>query len=98
MARHVAKSVVQSGLAKKCEIQLGFVLGQTKPVSVRVFTHGTGDEAEIEGIITDSFDLSVEGIIRHLNLTEAVYSKTASYGHFGNNTKDLSWEQMVTIK
>jgi len=97
MARHIAKCVVHSGLANECEIQLGFVLGQTQPVSIRIFTHGTGDEFEIERIIRDSFDLTVEGIINYLKLTESVFSKTAAYGHFGENTAQMSWEQVKTI-
>lgn len=97
MARYISKCVVHSGLAKECELQLGFVLGQTKPVSIRVFTNGTGNEREIEEIINNSFDLTVEGIIKYLKLTQPIYSKTASYGHFGFNTAELPWEQVRDI-
>ena len=94
MARHMAKSVVSSNLAKECEIQLAYAIGKENPVSVRVDTHGTGTIAdfEIENFLKGHFDLSLYGIIEHLQLRKPVYRQVASYGHFGRNDLQLTWE------
>nr|MDK2851452.1 S-adenosylmethionine synthetase [Candidatus Cloacimonadota bacterium] len=94
MARHIAKSVVASSLAEECLIQMSFVIGDTRPVSVMVDSFGSGviPDSEIEALIKREFDLTVMGIIEYLGLREAIYGPTAAYGHFGFNTKDCSWE------
>lgn len=95
MARYVAKNVVASGLAKKCEIQLAYAIGVAKPVSVRVDTFGTAriPEEEIAKIINENFDLTPSGIIRTLDLRRPIYKQTAAYGHFGRTDVDLPWEK-----
>lgn len=95
MARYVAKNVVASGLAKKCEIQLAYAIGVAKPVSVRVDTFGTAHipEEEITKIINENFDLTPSGIIRTLDLRRPIYKQTAAYGHFGRTDVDLPWEK-----
>jgi len=97
MARHIAKNVVAAGMAKECEIQLAFVIGEEKPVSVRVDTFGTGavPDAEIESYINKRFDLSVYGIIEQLQLRSPIYQQVAAYGHFGRNDLDLPWEKII---
>lgn len=94
MARHIAKSVVASGLAAECLIQFSFVIGEHKPVSLMVDTFGSGKESdpEIERLINQNFDLTVQGIIDYLDLRKPVYLPTAAYGHFGR--KGFSWERV----
>ncbi|ERJ13479.1 methionine adenosyltransferase [Haloplasma contractile] len=95
-ARYVAKNVVAAGLADKCEIQLSYAIGVAKPTSVRVDTFGTGkiDDNKMVEIIRQNFDLRPAGIIKMLNLRQAIYKQTAAYGHFGRNDLDLPWEKI----
>ena len=97
MLRHVAKSVVASGLAEKCEIQIANGIGMEKPISITIDTFGTAkiSEKEIIQKIEKNFDLTPNGIIRYLNLKEPIYTKTTNYGHFGKN--DLPWEKIVEL-
>lgn len=97
MLRHVAKSVVASGLAKKCELQVSYAIGMSKPLSIFVNTFGTNTipEEEIIEKIKEKFDLTPNGIIEYLNLREPIYTKTTNYGHFGD--KDLPWEKVVEL-
>ncbi len=98
MARYVCKNVVGAGLAKECRIQLAYAIGVATPVSVKVETFNTGvlsDEA-LADIIVKEFDLRPSAIIKTLNLKKPVYSKTASYGHFGN--PDFAWEKLDRVK
>jgi len=97
MARHIAKSVVASGLASECLIQFSFVIGDQLPVSLMVDTFGSGKlrDSEIEQLIAKNFDLTVAGIIDYLDLRKPVFLPTASYGHFGRDT--FSWEQVKKI-
>ncbi|MCB5262134.1 MAG: methionine adenosyltransferase [Candidatus Cloacimonetes bacterium] len=99
MARHIAKSVVGSGLADECLIQFSFVIGQEEPESVMVETFGSGKvpDTQIEEIIRKEFDLTVLGIIEYLGLDRPIYLPTAAYGHFGLNMKDASWEQIKKL-
>jgi S-adenosylmethionine synthetase len=99
MARHMAKTLVASVLAKECEIQLAFVIGKEEPVSIRVDTFGTGaiPDHEIEEILRKNFDLSLAGIIKHLGLRKPVYKKVAAYGHFGRDDLQLSWESIKKL-
>lgn len=100
MARHMAKSVVASGLSKECEVQLAYVIGKENPVSLRVDTFGTGNipDFEIEFMLKENFDLSLYGIIEYLQLRAPVYRQVASYGHFGRSELQLSWEQIKELK
>jgi S-adenosylmethionine synthetase len=94
MARYVAKNIVAAGLAEKCQVQLAYAIGVADPVSVLVDTFGTArvDEAKIEKLVREHFQLTPAGIISSLNLRRPIYQKTASYGHFGRNDPDFSWE------
>ena len=97
MLRHIAKSIVASGLAKKCELQVAYAIGMSKPLSVFVNTFGTNtiQEEEIIQKIKEKFDLTPNGIIEYLGLKEPIYTKTTNYGHFGD--KDLPWERVVEL-
>ncbi len=99
MARHIAKSVVATGLASECEIQLSFVIGQHQPIAVMVDTFGTNQipESDIEERIHKNFDLSVKGIIEYLDLRKPIYNYTSSYGHFGRTDVDFSWEKIKIL-
>jgi S-adenosylmethionine synthetase len=94
-ARHVAKTVVASGLASRCEVQLAYAIGVVKPVAVRVDTFGTGKvpAAEIARAINTLFDLSPLGIIKELNLRRPIFRATAAYGHFGRTDITAPWEE-----
>lgn len=95
-ARYVAKNIVGSGLADKCEIQLSYAIGVAHPTSIMVDTFGTGklsDEKLVE-IIRDNIDLRPAGIIKMLDLRRPIYKQTGAYGHFGRNDLDLPWEKL----
>ena len=94
-ARYVAKNVVAAGLADKCEIQVSYAIGVAQPTSIRIDTFDTAkiDEEKIVHIINEVFDLRPWGIINMLDLLKPIYIDTASYGHFGRNDLNLSWEK-----
>jgi len=94
-ARHVAKNIVAAGLADRCEIQLSYAIGVARPTSVSVETFGTGriDDARIQALINEHFDLRPAAIIRELNLRRPIYKATAAYGHFGRDDIDAPWER-----
>ena len=98
-ARHVAKNIVASGIADKCEIQLAYAIGVAKPVSILVDTFGTGKIADeqLEKIIEENFDLSPRGIISRFDLRRPIYKQTAAYGHFGRNDRNLPWEKLDMV-
>jgi S-adenosylmethionine synthetase len=95
-ARHVAKNVVAAGLASECQIQVAYAIGVADPVSILVQTFGTGvlPDHEIAEIIRKEVDMRPLGIIKRLNLRRPIYRKTASYGHFGRNEKEFTWEKL----
>lgn len=95
MARYITKNIVAAKLAKKCLIQLSYAIGYPEPLSIYVDTFGTGivDEAKLEKIIRKHFDLTPKGIIKTLDLRKPRFLKTASYGHFGRNEKEFTWEK-----
>ena len=99
-ARYVAKNIVAAGLADKCEIQLSYAIGVAYPTSVMADTYGTGkvDDAKLEEIIRENFDLRPAGIIRMLDLRRPIYKQTAAYGHFGRNDLDLPWEKLDKVE
>jgi S-adenosylmethionine synthetase len=99
-ARHVAKTIVAAGLAKRCEVQLSYAIGVVKPVAVRVETFGTGTvpDANIVAAVNRLFDLSPLGIIKELNLRRPLYRQTAVYGHFGRTDVELPWESTSRSK
>lgn len=93
-ARYIAKNVVASGLAKKCEIGLSYAIGVAKPTSIMIDTFGTGvfDDNKLEEIILKHFDPRPAAIIKELDLLRPIYKQTASYGHFGREELGLPWE------
>jgi S-adenosylmethionine synthetase len=94
-ARWVAKNVVAAGLADRCEVQVAYAIGVAHHLSVNVETFGTGkiDDSKIAALITDHFDLRPGAIIRDLDLRRPIYQDLASYGHFGRDDLDLTWEK-----
>jgi len=94
-ARYIAKNIVASGLAEKCEIQLSYAIGVSEPTSVMVETFQTGKlpDNELMKIVRNHFDLTPLGIIRMLDLRRPIFKQTASYGHFGRTDVDLPWER-----
>ena len=99
MARYIAKNIVASGIAKKCQIQISYAIGVAKPTSVYVDTFGTGkvSDDKILDVILANFDLTPKGIITTLDLKRPIYKQTASYGHFGRNDIDLPWEKLDKV-
>ncbi|HEX5573702.1 MAG TPA: methionine adenosyltransferase [Nitrososphaeraceae archaeon] len=96
MARYIAKNIVASGIASKCEVQLAYAIGVAEPVSIMVDTFDTGkiDEEKIEAQVREIFDTTPLGIIETLRLKRPIYTKTAAYGHFGRNEPDFTWEKV----
>ena len=99
-ARWVAKNLVASGAAHKAEVELAYAIGVAKPVSITVDTYGTAKvpEEKIEKAIEKIFDLRPAAIIRDLDLRRPIYKKTASYGHFGRNDPDFTWEKLDKVE
>jgi len=95
MARYVAKNIVASGLAKRCEIQLAYVIGVSDPVSVWIETFETGlvQDHVLEEGVKELFDLTPQGIIKQLDLIRPIFRKTSFYGHFGRELEDFTWEK-----
>ena len=98
-ARYVAKNIVASGLADKCEIQLAYAIGISKPVSIMVDTFSTGklSDEEISKIIEKHFDLRPAAIIRDLDLLRPIYRQIAAYGHMGREDVDIPWERLDKV-
>ena len=96
MARYVAKNIVASGLARKCEVQLAYAIGVAEPVSIMINTFGTGkmEEEKIVKIVREKFDLTPAGIIEKLKLRRPIYKQTAAYGHFGRSEEGFTWEEI----
>ena len=94
-ARYVAKNVVAAGLAKRCEIQVAYVIGVARPVSLNVETFGTGTvpDERIRALVADHFDFRPGAIIDRFELRRPIFRRTASYGHFGRPDLDLPWER-----
>ncbi|MBR5263469.1 MAG: methionine adenosyltransferase [Clostridia bacterium] len=94
MARYVAKNVVASGAASKCEVQIAYAIGVAKPVSVLVDTFGTGVVSDdvLSDAVAKLFDLRPAAIIEKLQLRRPIYKATSAYGHFGRENKDFLWE------
>jgi len=95
MCRYIAKNLVAAGLADRCEVQLAYAIGVAEPVSLYVNTFGTNKIAEnlIEDLVRKNFDMKPSGIIAQLDLKRPIYKKTASYGHFGRNEPEFTWEK-----
>lgn len=97
-ARFVAKNIVANGLAKKCEIQVSYGIGISKPISIYINTFGTEkiELSKIYEIVYYNFNFSVGKIIERLNLTQPIYTKTACFGHFGN--PEYPWEKIIKLE
>lgn len=91
-ARYIAKNIVASGIATKCQVQLAYAIGVAQPVSINVNTFGTGKipDTEICDIVEKNFDLRPKAIIEYFDLRKPIYQQTAAYGHFGRN--EFPWE------
>jgi S-adenosylmethionine synthetase len=98
-ARWVAKHVVASGAASRCEVQVAYAIGVAHPVSILVETFGTNNVSEesIEDAVRQVFDLRPAAIVRDLDLKRNIYKKTAAYGHFGRNEPEFTWEKLSRL-
>jgi len=94
MARHIAKNIVASGIAKKCEVQIAYAIGVAEPVSIMVDLMKTGKvhKSRVNEIIREIWDLRPAAIIEYLDLLRPIYKKTATYGHFGRKDPNFTWE------
>lgn len=92
--RYVAKNIVAAGLAERCEVQVAYAIGVSRPVSLMVNSFGTGKIADekIAALVSEHFDLRPKGIIKMLDLLRPIYAKTAAYGHFGRDDANFTWE------
>jgi S-adenosylmethionine synthetase len=99
-ARWVAKHVVASGAATRCEVQVAYAIGMAQPISILVETFGTSvvNEELIEDAVRSVFDLRPAAILRDLDLKRPIYRKTAAYGHFGRQDSDFTWETLSRLK
>jgi S-adenosylmethionine synthetase len=99
-ARWVAKHVVASGAAERCEVQVAYAIGVARPVSVLVDTFGTErvDRTRIAKAVDALFDLRPAAIIRDLDLRRPLYQRTAAYGHFGRSDQGFTWEQTSRVE
>ena len=98
--RYVAKNFVAAGLADRCEIQVSYAIGVSEPTSISVDTFGTGklSDDEIVALVRENFDLRPRGLIEMLDLRRPIYQQTASYGHFGREEKDFTWEKTDKVE
>lgn len=100
MARYVAKNIVAAGLAKRCEIQVAYIIGRVEPVSVLVETFQTSrfSNFELERAVKKLFDFSPYSIVERLQLLDVKFSEVASYGHFGRSDLNLPWERLDAVE
>jgi len=98
-SRWVAKHVVASGAASRCEVQVAYAIGMAQPMSILVETFGTEtvDPLTIERAVREVFDLRPGAIVRDLDLKRPIFRKTAAYGHFGRNLPEFTWEQVSRL-
>ena len=98
-ARWIAKNVVASGLAARCEVQIAYAIGVAQPVSVYIDTFGTGtrSDEEIERAVIRIVDLRPAALIERLRLARPIYTRTACYGHFGREEPGFSWEETTLV-
>jgi len=94
-ARHVAKNIVAAGLADRCEVQLAYAIGVSRPLSINVNTEGTGKipDEKIETLVSQLWDLRPAAILKYYDLRRPIYKDTARYGHFGRTGDHHSWER-----
>ncbi|MCS6767954.1 MAG: methionine adenosyltransferase [Candidatus Nitrosocaldus sp.] len=99
MMRYIAKNVVASGLARRCELQVAYAIGVAEPIALYVNTFNTGrvSDEELGMYIMRNFDLTPAGIIESLDLRRPIYRKTAAYGHFGRSEPEFTWERLDRV-
>ena len=99
-ARYVAKNIVASKLASRCEVQVAYAIGVAKPMGVYVTTFGTGvvPDEKIAKVVSNVFDFRPRALIETLDLLRPIYSPTAAYGHFGRTEKTFTWEKTDRAK
>ncbi len=100
MLRHVAKNVVAAGLARRCEVQVAYSIGLPDPLSIMVYTYGTGvipDEKILE-VIKKTFSFKPAAMIQYLDMQRPIFKKTAAYGHFGRTDPDFTWEYLNKVE
>ncbi len=99
VARYIAKNIVASGVAKRCEVQLAYAIGVADPVSIYINTYGTStiENDVLINIIKKNFDLSTKGIIKMLDLWRPIYRPLAAYGHMGRDDLNPSWEKLDKV-
>jgi len=95
MARHVAKNIVAAGLAEKCLLQVAYAIGYPEPVSMMIYTYGTGklENKKITDIVSQVFSFKPGAIVEYLDLLRPIYQKTAAHGHFGREEPEFTWEK-----
>jgi len=95
-ARYVAKNIVAAGLARRCQVQVSYAIGYSKPINITVDTGGTGRVADevLARLVSEHFDLRPKGIVQMLDLLRPIYGKTAAYGHFGRDEPEFTWERV----
>ncbi|MCP5467987.1 MAG: methionine adenosyltransferase [Deltaproteobacteria bacterium] len=100
MARYIAKNIVAAKAAKRCEVQLAYAIGYPEPVSVMIDTFNTSKipNTQISQAVREIFSMKPAGIIKTLDLLRPIYRKTASYGHFGRNEPEFTWEKTDKVK
>jgi len=98
--RYIAKNIVASGIAEKCEIQFAYAIGVAEPVSINIDCFGTNKIPldKIEELIREFFPIKPADIINHLDLCRPIFKKTAAYGHFGREDPDFTWEKLDKVK
>ena len=97
MLRHIAKNIVANKLAKKCELQISYAIGMSKPLSLFINTFNTNilPEKDILNLIKQKFELEPQEIIKYLDLKNPIYAQTTNYGHFGR--EEFKWEKIIKL-
>jgi S-adenosylmethionine synthetase len=100
VARYISKNIVASGLARKCEVQLAYSIGVSEPIAINIECFNTNKipEEKIFYLIKKLFPLKPKEIIEKLKLRNPIYFKTASYGHFGRELPEFSWEKLDIVE
>jgi len=100
LARYIAKNIVKTALAKRCEVMLTYAIGKPLPVTLQIDTLGTSEipDTVFETIVPKVFALDVRGLIKMLDLERPIYLKTAYGGHFGRSDPDFTWERTDKIQ
>ena len=98
--RYVAKNIVAAGLAKRCEIQLSYAIGVAEPTSIAINTFGTGSLSDIRiaALVREHFDLRAKGLVDMLDLKRPIFQPTATYGHFGREQENFTWEKTDKVQ